>query len=208
MPSRSSLPTPCHGQHDAGLRVLLVAREWFAVRQDQMHAHGTDAVHGTDGACEFALHRAGLVDLLLELGGCKAIRMIEDLVADGATRGEALAGQCQSRLGHLFGRHQDLAAVAADAIRDVPARKLVHHLRGVAQVQIAVEQCHRFGAATQHHQRQHAKHTESNCAHRGEPGRAQGSQTFHEGLHHRHLRAPSRSAFRRVESDSSRLPCR
>ncbi len=110
-------------------------------------------------------------------------RTIEDLVADGAAGRQALAGKRQPRIGHLLGRHQDLAAVACDAIGNVAAPKLVHDLRCIAQVEIAVEQRHRLGAAAQYHQRQHAEHAKRNGAHRGEPGGSQSSQPFHEGLH-------------------------
>ena len=66
-----------------------------------MHAHGADAAHGADGARDLALQRAGLVDLLLELGGGEAIGSVEDLVADGAAGGQALVGQRQPCLGDL-----------------------------------------------------------------------------------------------------------
>ena len=75
-----------------------------------------------------ALQRAGLVDLLLEFGGGEAVGAIEDLVADRAAGGQALTGQRQPRLGHLFGRHQDLTAVGAEAIGDVAAGELIDHL--------------------------------------------------------------------------------
>ena len=41
----------------------------------------------------------------------------------------------------------------------------------------------------------------------GEPGWAQGSQPFHEGLHHCHPCARNGGAFRPGQSDSLRLPC-
>ena len=200
MPSRSSRPTPAMVEHHAGLRVLAIARERLAARQHQVHAHAADAVHGADGAGDLALQRACLVDLLLELGGGEAIGAVEDLVADRAAGRQALAGQRQACLGHLLGGHQDLAAVGGDTVRDVAAGKLLDHLGGIAQVEVAVEQRHRLGAATQHHKRQHSEHAESDGAHRGEPGGTQGSQPFHEGLHHRSPLAPaSRAVFRSRE---------
>jgi hypothetical protein len=148
-----------------------------------MHTRGADAVYRADGADDLALERARLVDLLLELGCGDAIGTIEDLVADGATGRQALAGKRQPRIGHLRGRHQNLAAVACDAIGDVPAPELLDDLRCIAQVKIAVEELHLLGAAPQYHQRQHAEHPKRNGAHRGEPGGPQSSQPFHQGLH-------------------------
>ena len=117
-----------HRQHHAGLRVLALARERFAAGQHQMHTRGADAVYRTDGADDLALERARLVDLLLELGCGDAVGTIEDLVADGATGRQAFAGKRQPRIRHLRGGHQDLAAVACDAIRDMAASELLHDL--------------------------------------------------------------------------------
>ena len=160
----------CHGQHHAGLRVLAIARERLAARQHEMHAHAADTLHGADGAGDLALQRAGLVDLLLELGGDEAVGTIEDLVADRAAGGQTLAGQRHACLGHLIGRYQDLAAVGGDTIGDVAAGELIDHLGGIAQVKVTIEQGHRLGAAAQCHKRQHPEHAESDGAHRGEPG--------------------------------------
>ncbi len=117
-----------HGQHHTGLRVLAVARERFAARQDEMHAHTANALHGADGAGDLTLQRAGLVDLLLEFGGGEPVGTVEDLVADRAAGGQALAGQGHACFGHLIGRYQDLAAVGADTVGDVTAGELLDHL--------------------------------------------------------------------------------
>ena len=113
----------------------------------------------------------------------EAVAAVEDLVADRAAGRQTLLRQSQAGIRDLVGRHQDLAAVAGDAVGDVAASELLDHLGGVAQVEIAVEQRHRLGAAAQHHQREHSEHAERDCSHRGEPSRAQGSQPVHEGLH-------------------------
>ena len=92
-----------HGQHHTGLRVLALAREWFAARQNEMHAYGVDTTHRADGPRDLALERAGLVDLLLEFGRREAIGAIEDLVTDGAAGGQAFVGKRQPCLGDTIG---------------------------------------------------------------------------------------------------------
>ena len=84
-------------------------------------------------------------------------------------------GQAQPCIRDLIRGHQDLAAIAGNAIGDVLALKLVHDLRRIAQVKVAVEQRHGFRAAVQHHQCQHAEHPERDCPHCGESSRAQGT---------------------------------
>jgi len=63
----------CHCQDDAGLGFLPVAGERFAMRQDEVHSSGADALDGLDGAGEFAFHRAGLGDALLEAVGRQSV---------------------------------------------------------------------------------------------------------------------------------------
>ena len=176
-----------HGQQHTRLCVLLVAGERFAARQHQVHARVAHAADGADGADEFALQRARLADLLLEIGGGEALAAIEQFVADGAAGGQALLGQHDAGGGHLVGRHHDLRAAGADLIRDVMAAELVHHLAGIVQVEVAVEQGHRFGAAAQHHERQHAEHAERDRGHGGEPCRTQRLQAVQQSVHRRRV---------------------
>ena len=125
-------------QHDAGLRLLAVAREGLAARQHQVNAHATNALHGTKRARDLALQRACFVDFLLEFGGGEAVTAVEYLVADRTTGRQPLLGQGQAGIRHLIGSDQDLGAIDGDAVRDVPARELVSHLGRITQVQVPI----------------------------------------------------------------------
>ena len=136
-----------HGEQHPGLRILLVVREGLALRQHEVHAGGTHAADGADGAHQLALQRAGLVDFLLEVGRGEAVAAIEDFVADRTAGGQSLLRQHQAGFRHLVGRHQDLVAAGCDPVGDVVAAKHVHHLGGVARVEVAVQQRHLVGGA-------------------------------------------------------------
>ena len=134
---------------------------------------------------DLAFQRARLVDLFLEFGRRQTIRPIENLVTNGTTGWQPSLGQSKARVSNLIRRHQDLAAIGGDTVRNVLPAKLIDHLRGVAQVQVAVEQRHLLGAAVQHHQCQHPKHAESDSPHCSEPSSAECSQPLQQGLHRR-----------------------
>ena len=111
-PSRSSRGGAGHREQHAGLRVLALARERLALAaaRDARAAARTPWIDA-DGARQLAFQRAGLVDLLLELGGRQAVAAVEDLVADRAAGRQALARQQHAGARHLVGRHQDLVAL-------------------------------------------------------------------------------------------------
>ena len=82
-----------HRQHDAGLRLLPVTGERFALAHHNVHAGGTHALDHTDAARQLPFHGPGLVQLLLETAGGQSVTAVEDLVPDRAARWQPVLGQ-------------------------------------------------------------------------------------------------------------------
>ena len=172
-----------HGQQHAGLRVLPVTGERLTFGQDQMHPGGAHPVYGADGAGQLALHRAGLVDLLLEVGCRHAVTAVEYFVSDGATGRQAVLRQQQPRRGDLIDGNQDLATLAGQAVGDVVAGQVLHHLTAVAQIEVAVQQRHPIAAATHRQHREQAKYAHRHRRHGAKPHRTQRAQPVEQGFH-------------------------
>ena len=82
---------------DRGRRLRRLAREQRPLGQHQMDPGRLDAVDGADGAGQFALERAQMVDVLDEAGGAERIRFVEDLIADAAALGQAALGELHAQ---------------------------------------------------------------------------------------------------------------
>ena len=102
-----------HAHHDRGRRLRRFAREQRPLRQHQMDAGGLDAVDGADGAGEFALQRAQMIDVLDEARGAERVGFVEDLVADAAALGQAALGELHAQPRDLVLRHHDHGAFVA-----------------------------------------------------------------------------------------------
>ena len=152
-----------------------------------------------DGTGQFALQRAGLVDLLLELGGGETVGAVEDLVADGAAGGQTLLGKPDPGLRDLIRRYQDLGSAAGNAVLDMLSGELFGHLSRVAQVQIAIQQCHRLAAAAQEEQREQPEHAEGHGRHGGQPRDAERLQPIQQGIHA--VSAPGSEIWLRMGAD-------
>ncbi len=107
------LERSAHPHHDRGRRFRRFARKQRALGQHQMDAGGLDAVDGADGAGQFALERAQMIDVLDEAGGAERVGFVEDLVADAAALGQAALGELHAQPGDLVFRHHDDGAVVA-----------------------------------------------------------------------------------------------
>ena len=83
-----------------------------------MDPGGLDAVDGADGAGQFALQRAQMIDVLDEAGGAERVGFVEDLVADAAALGQAALGELHAQPGDLVLWHHDDGAVVAQFVGD------------------------------------------------------------------------------------------
>ncbi len=102
-----------HPYHDRGRRLRGLAGEQRPFRQHQMDARGLDAVNGADGAGEFALQRAQMIDVLDEARGAKRVRLVKNLVTDAAALGQAALGELHAQPRHPVLRHHDHGAFVA-----------------------------------------------------------------------------------------------
>ena len=82
---------PVHAHDDGGRRRLAVAPEGALVGHHDMHARRFDALHGLDGARDFAFERADAGDVLHERRQAHRPQLVEQLIA-----GVALLGRPRS----------------------------------------------------------------------------------------------------------------
>ena len=90
------------------------------------------AVDGADGAGEFALQRAQMIDVLDEAGGAERVGFVEDLVADAAALGQAALGELHAQPGDLVLWHHDHGAVVAQLEGDRLAFQVLDDGGGVS----------------------------------------------------------------------------
>ena len=98
-----------------------------------------------DGAGQLALHGAGVIGPLHEIGNAE-IGLVENLESHSFAARNALAGHLHAHLINLVGRNHDGAAAAADLVGDLGLVQGGDDFGGLAFVQFAVEQGE-FGAA-------------------------------------------------------------
>ena len=100
-----------HLEHDRCGRLDLLAREQRTLGQHQMDAGGLHPVECPDGAGEFALQRAQMVDVLNEARRAERVGLVEDLVADAAALRQPAFGEFHAQPGDPVPRHHDDGAV-------------------------------------------------------------------------------------------------
>ena len=139
-----------------------------------------------DGARQFALEGADLVDLLHEVGGAERVGAIEDLVADRAARRNAFGGQRQAQLRDLVLRHIDLRAVAAQLVGHALGIHALDDLAAVAGVEAAVEQRHAGSGQTRDDESEEGDQREGDGRQRHQPRCPKIAQRLHQSIHERH----------------------
>ena len=110
--------------------------------QHQMDAGGLDAVDGADGAGEFALQRAQMIDVLDEAGGAERVRLVEDLVADAAALGQVAFGELHAQPRHLVLRHHDHGAFVAQLEGNGLAFQILDDPGGIFGVEVGEQGGH------------------------------------------------------------------
>ena len=98
-----------------------------------MDPGGLDAVDGADGAGQFALQRAQMIDVLDEARGAEGVGLVEDLVADAAALGQAAFGELHAQPGDLVLRHHDDGAFVAHLEGDGLAFQILDDAGGVLE---------------------------------------------------------------------------
>ena len=105
-----------------------------------MDARRGDAIKRANRARQLAFERAQAIDVLLELRLAERVRLVEDLVADRAARGQAVSREHHARVEHFRARHIDRAAVFADLVGNVRCFKPLGDLRHLAGLDAGEEQ--------------------------------------------------------------------
>src|SRR4030095_8439613 len=105
-----------HLEHDRSGGLDLVAREKRPFGKHQVNACSLYAFDAADGAGEFALERAQMVDVLDEGGCAKRIGLVENLITDAAAFRQAGFGELHAQPGDPVLRHHDDLAVVLDLV--------------------------------------------------------------------------------------------
>jgi len=135
------------------------------------------------GPAELALEGAHLVDALHEARGRKALALVEDLIAERAAGGQALAGQRDACLGHRVDRHQDLRAVAAQPVGHAELVQPGRHLGCVRRVELAVQHGHFRAAEAQQQEYDERQHGDADPANHRQADRSETAQGLDECVH-------------------------
>ena len=171
------LERAAHPHHDRGRRLRRFARKQRPFRQHQMDPGGLDAVDGADGAGQFALQRAQMIDVLDEAGGAERVGFVEDLVADAAALGQAALGELHAQPGDLVLRHHDHGAVVAQFEGDRLPLQVLDDAAGIFGREIGEQGGHlRRGDA---HDDKGEEADQRGC-HRDHRHQARSAQTFQE----------------------------
>ncbi len=130
--------------------LLRLVLEQLPAGHDQVHAGLGHPVQGADGARQLAFGGALHVQLLNEVGLAQRALGVENLVADRAGGGQALAGQHQAGGGDLVALDHDGRAVAFDLIFDVRLFEGLGDRPGLAQIEVGIQQAHGLDAQVQY----------------------------------------------------------
>src|SRR5579872_174247 len=147
-----------------------------------MNARGLDAVDGANGACEFTLQRAQMVDVLDETRGAERIRLVENLVADAAALGQAPLGELHAQPRDLVLRHHDHGAVIAEFERNGLAFQVLDDGGGILEAEVGEEGGHLRRGDAHDDEREEADQCGCHRHHRHQPRSAQASQKAYETL--------------------------
>jgi hypothetical protein len=94
-----------------------------------MHARRHHAVEAPDGARQFTLECAQIVDILDKARRAERVRLVENLVADAAAFGQAFAGERHAQPRHPVLGHHDGAAVVTQLVNDALPFQVLHDCR-------------------------------------------------------------------------------
>ena len=131
-----------HPHHDRGRWFGRLARKQRPLGQHQMDAGRLHAVDGTDGAGQFALERAQMIDVLDEAGGAERVGFVEDFVTDAAALGQPALGKFHAQPRDLVLRHHDHGAIVAQLERNRLAFQVFDDAGGILNAEIGKEGGH------------------------------------------------------------------
>jgi hypothetical protein len=159
------------------------ACEQRPLRQHQMHACGLHPVEPLDRARELPLKCAQVIDVLHEAGRAERVRLVENLVADAATLGQARFGELHAQPRYAILRHQHDRAVVLELVGDGLTFQVLHDRRRVLEGEVGEQRRHLRGRDPQHQQREEADQRDRDRAHRRDPPRTQRFEELDESLH-------------------------
>ena len=172
-----------HPHHDRGRRLRRFAREQRPFGQHQMDAGGLDAVDGADGAGEFALQRAQMIDVLDEARGAERVGFVENLVADAAALGQVAFGELHPQPRDLVLRHHDDGAFVAQLEGDRLAFQILDDAGGIFGGEVGEQGGHLRRRDAHDDKGEEADQRGRHRDHGHQPRRAQASQESNETLH-------------------------
>ena len=167
------LERAAHPHHDRGRRFGGFARKQRPLRQHQMDPGRLDAVDGADGAGEFALKRAQMIDVLDEAGGAERVGFVENLVADAAALGQAGLGEVHAQPRDLVLRHHDHGAVVAQFVRNRLAFQVLDDAGGILGAEVGKQGGHLRRSDAHDDKREEADQGDCHRDHRQQPRSAQ-----------------------------------
>jgi hypothetical protein len=164
-----------HAHDDRGRGFGRLAREQRALRQYQVDPGRLNAVDGADGAGQFALQRAQMIDVLDEARGAERVGLVENLVADAAALGQAALGELHAQPRDLVLRHHDHGAIIAQLERDGLAFEVLDDPGGVLDAELGKEGGH---LRCRHAHDDKREETDQRGSHRDHRHQPRSAQTF------------------------------
>jgi hypothetical protein len=171
-----------HPHDDRGRRFGRFARKQRPFRQHQMDPRRLDPVDGADGAGQFALKRAQVIDVLDEAGGPERVGFVENLVADAAALGQAALGELHAQPGDLVLRHHDDGAVVAQFEGNGLAFQVLDDGRGILDAEVGKEGGHLRRGDAHDDEREETEQRGCHRDHRHQPRSTQTLQEAHKTL--------------------------
>jgi hypothetical protein len=190
-----------HGEHHAGLRLAPLAGKDLAARQRQVDPRRPHPGQAADGAGDLAFQGAQAVHVLLERRGGEGLGPVEDLPADAAAQGQALARQGQPQAGHLVGGGQDAGAARLQPVGHPLLFERGDHRRRVPRLHVAEQRRHR-GIAGAH--RQGGEQRQQGQARPGQRRQALRPERLQPGHHAAHRATSCGSTRDRIRNPSRR----
>ena len=180
------LEAAAHAHHDRGRRFGRFARKQRPFGQHQMDPGRLDTVDAADGAGEFALERAQMIDVLDEAGGAERVGLVENLVADAAALGQAALGELHAQPGDLVLWHHDNRAVVAQFVGNGLAFQVLDDAGGVLGAEIGEKGGHLRRGDAHDDKRKEADQRGRHRDHRHQPRSTQTFQEIHKTLQTNH----------------------
>jgi hypothetical protein len=170
--------TALHGERHARLARPVVVLEDLLVLDGEVDLHRFDVLHLADGAFEFALERAAVVDLLREVRHAPR-GLVEQLETGAAGVGRLAGGEVHAGAGEIVVRHQDRGAGAIEFVRDARLGKLVGHRLDLLHRHVRVERDHRGGGCPARHAEHERGHQHAD---RDDRRLTAAAETAHDGI--------------------------